>query len=207
MVEFLTNKFKSISETGEVYVNAREDGYFVIDGKRFAMIDEKYNISLLNNGSNSSNENQDYIVSSTEEWLFTQLSAKDCAIVAYLGEELSGVMTIPSVLIDRENGKAYNVTALGDDIFSSSYISGVNFNGVKNSLTSIGNRTFMRCTNLTIQVPKDLPSTVISIGDSAFNGCKKLTGVIDDVIAKNYLLGVNTFANCPGLTRISTISI
>lgn len=198
MVNYLLTQFNKKSQSGNVFVGARDDGFFVIDGDRYAVIDEKFNLSLIGDGVTESTEN--YLISSTEEWLFSKIDESNCAITAYLGEELSGVMVIPSIVIDKESGQAYNVTALGDDIFSSSYISGVDFSAVQNTLKSIGNRTFMRCTNLTIQVPGDLPSTVTKIGDSAFNGCKKLTGVIDDVIAKNYRLGTNTFANCPGLT-------
>ena len=66
-----------------------------------------------------------------------------------------------------------------------------------NSVTSIGEYAFSRCTNLTSIT---IPNSVTSIGSGAFSGC---TGLETLVIGKSVeTIGSGAFANCERLTDI-----
>ena len=68
---------------------------------------------------------------------------------------------------------------------------------IPDSVTSIGNYTFYRCTGLTSVT---IPDSVTSIGSSAFNGCTGLTSItIPDSVTR---IGGSAFSGCEGLTSI-----
>ena len=69
---------------------------------------------------------------------------------------------------------------------------------IPDSVTSIGNSAFSRCTGLTSIT---IPDSITSIGDSAFSRCDGLTSIIipDSVTS----IGNNAFSDCYGLTSIT----
>ena len=69
---------------------------------------------------------------------------------------------------------------------------------IPNSVTSIGNRAFYRCTGLTSIT---IPNSVTSIGNSAFYGCTGLTSItIPNSVTS---IGNSAFYGCTGLTSIT----
>ena len=69
---------------------------------------------------------------------------------------------------------------------------------IPNSVTSIGNYAFSRCSSLTSVI---IPEGVTSIGNSAFYGCSSLTSVIIPEGVTN--IGDYAFDGCRGLTSIN----
>ncbi len=69
---------------------------------------------------------------------------------------------------------------------------------IPNSVTSIGNRAFQECKNLTSIT---IPNSVTSINNGAFWDCTGLTSIILPNTV-NYI-GINVFRNCNGLTSIT----
>ena len=69
------------------------------------------------------------------------------------------------------------------------------------SVTSIGDRAFDDCTNLTNIT---IPDSVTSIGDDAFEGCTSLTSItIPNSVTE---IGWYAFENCTSLTAINVAS-
>ncbi len=69
---------------------------------------------------------------------------------------------------------------------------------IPNSVTSIGNSAFLKCSGLTSLT---IPNLVTSIGDYAFYGCTGLTSVtIPNSVTS---IGPNAFRNCSGLTSVT----
>lgn len=64
-------------------------------------------------------------------------------------------------------------------------------------LTSIGNAAFRNCAFADV----DLPSTVETIGESAFSGCSGITSIV--LPEKLTTLGKSAFSSCTGLTSVS----
>ena len=69
---------------------------------------------------------------------------------------------------------------------------------IPNSVTSIGNKAFKGCSELT---SISIPNSVTSIGNEAFNGCYGLTSISLPNSVKS--IGYAAFYNCYGLTSIS----
>lgn len=191
MLDYLTRKFKKISnEENNVYVNKFQDGYIVIDGNRMAKINENGSVNLF--------EKNVYMVSTTEDWAFIENSDGTATLIAY-NKELSGEISIPTEIKDKKTNKTYTVTALGNEIFNyASNLTSVNMDAAI-GLKTIGNKAFANCTNLKINVPEDLPTTLEKLEDNAFLNCTNLTGNIDNILATNISLGKGVFANCPKL--------
>ena len=192
MRNYLQARFQEKSNNN-VIVSRYAEGYLIVDGERVFMTDKDF--SEYTNA-----KSQRLLVASDEEWTFKEISEGTCAITAY-NKELKGTILIPAVLISKESEKAYIVEELGDDIFNyGTQIKKVDFSKVGNILKKIGARTFMNCTNLEINVPSDLPSSIESIGYKAFYNCKKLSGNIDEIQNTGIVLGQGVFMNCSNLT-------
>ena len=74
----------------------------------------------------------------------------------------------------------------------------VEYNSVTYSVTSIGERAFTGCTDLTSVT---IPNSVTSIGGDAFNGCTDLTSVtIPNSVTS---IGTGAFLECSGLTSVT----
>ena len=69
---------------------------------------------------------------------------------------------------------------------------------IPNSVTSIGNYAFYRCSSLTSVT---IPNSVTSIGNAAFGECSGLTSV--SIPSSVTSIGDNNFAGCTGLTSVS----
>ena len=89
----------------------------------------------------------------------------------------------------RENSNAIIETA------SNTLIVGCKNSTIPNGVTSIGDRVFEFCSDLT---SIEIPNSVTSIGNSAFNGCSGLTSItIPNSVTT---IGDYAFCNCSGLT-------
>ena len=89
-----------------------------------------------------------------------------------------------------------SVTSIGEYAFFK--CSGLTSVTIPNSVTSIGEHAFYRCTGLTSVT---IPNSVISIGNDAFLGCSGLTFVTIGSFAES--IGIGAFAICSGLTEIN----
>ena len=92
-------------------------------------------------------------------------------------------------------GNAFTVTAIADSVFRSSSITSVEF---PSTLQSIGGSAFYSCRGLTSIT---FPSGLTSIEDSAFYGCSSLTGITLPSSLKS--IGNSAFYYCSGLTSIT----
>jgi len=77
-------------------------------------------------------------------------------------------------------------------------IIGCKNSSIPSSVTSIGNSAFRDCSSLTTIL---IPSSVTSIGQSAFSGCSSLTEITIPSSVTN--IGQTTFYNCANLTTIT----
>ena len=69
-------------------------------------------------------------------------------------------------------GKEYKVTSIGDKAFS--YCKNLTSITIPSSVTCIGKSAFEHCSSLTSIT---IPSSVTSIGENAFSGCENLTSI------------------------------
>lgn len=93
---------------------------------------------------------------------------EQATITDYTG--IGGEIIIPDTITD-DNG-SYVVTAIGDQAFYGSNITGVT---IPNSITSIGASAFEWCSGLTEVI---IPDSVITLGESAFYGCQSLRSAV-----------------------------
>ena len=192
MRNYLQARFQERSNNN-VIVSRYAEGYLIVDGERVFIVGKDFD-KYMNAKS------QRLLVANDEEWTFKEISEGTCSITAY-NKELKGTISIPAVLISKENEKAYIVEELGNDVFNyGTQIKKADFSKVGNILKRIGDRTFMNCTSLVINVPEDLPSSLEYIGYKAFYNCKSLTGNIDAIQNSGVTLGQGVFMNCSGLT-------
>ena len=106
--------------------------------------------------------------------------------------------TVTSIKIPsnvESNGQTYTVTSIGDRAFlSCGNLTSVD---IPDSVTSIGNGAFSMCSGLT---SVDIPDGVTSIGNSAFSECYNLTSVdIPDSVTS---IGNSAFSECYSLTSV-----
>ena len=110
----------------------------------------------------------------------------------------SGCTGLTSIDVD-ENNTVYdsrnNCNAIIETA-TNKLISGCKNTVIPDSVTSIGDRAFRRCTGLTSIT---IPDSVKSIGDSAFSDCTGLTSInIPDGITR---IGDHAFSRCTSLTK------
>ena len=105
-----------------------------------------------------------------------------------------GDMIIPEKVIN--GGKTYTVTSVGNRAFNHCYeLTSIRFPA---SLTSIGNEAFEDCTQLTVV---DLSGTSIAcIGETAFSGCSKLASVVFPTSLET--IGNKVFYECGSLADV-----
>jgi len=89
-----------------------------------------------------------------------------------------------------------SVTSIGDNAFLR--CSGLTSVTISTSVTSIGFQVFKGCSGLTSVT---IPSSVTSIGENAFDGCTGLTSVT--IPSSVTSIGSYTFQNCSGLTSVT----
>lgn len=101
-------------------------------------------------------------------------------------------------VIDKNNRRV-EVTGLKNREYSGDVVipSCINVNGVKYTVTRIGDYAFDCCENLKSVT---IPSSVTSIGDLAFDGCVSLTSIKIPNSVKS--IGNNAFGACSNLTHI-----
>ena len=105
----------------------------------------------------------------------------------------SGNIVIPATI--EYNGVTNSVTSIGNVAFSS--CSGLTSIEIPNSVTSIGSGAFEFCSGLT---SIEIPNSVTSIGSSAFYGCSGLTSIVIPNSVTS--IGGGAFRDCTGLTSI-----
>ncbi len=106
-----------------------------------------------------------------------------------------GNITIPATIV--HNGQTYTVTSIGDYAFVSCYITSVT---IPDSVTSIGDDAFERCSGLTSVT---IPDSVTSIGSGAFSYCTDLTSVT--IPGSVTSIGYGAFSECSGLTSVDIL--
>ena len=118
------------------------------------------------------------------------------------GDELSNPLYNAKHLYSDENTEITDlvipnsVTSIGDYAFSR--CTGLTSVTIPNSVTSIGNYAFSGCSGLTSVT---ITNSVTSIGDHAFNGCSGLTSVtIPNSVTS---IGNCAFYGCSGLTSVT----
>ncbi len=87
------------------------------------------------------------------------------------------------------------ITHIGSNAFSHSRIYNAS---LPTGVTSIGNKAFANCGNLT---SLQLPYGLVSIGDDAFSGCKNLAKI--DLPASLRIIGKKAFKNCSTIQNLA----
>lgn len=109
-------------------------------------------------------------------------------------EKYKGSVTIPSKFI--WGGNQYTVTSIGNKAFEDcDELTSIT---IPNTLTKIGDYAFIGCKALTTI---DIPNGVTTIGSFAFHSCYALTTVTIPEGVKT--LGTNTFCDCKNLSSIN----
>ena len=123
------------------------------------------------------------------------------ATVTYQGEsdnayiEYSGSVSIPSTVVYE--GVTYEVTSIGSYAFSGGCTSLTSVT-IPSSVTSIGASAFSGCTGLT---SINIPSGVTSIEAGSFQGSSSLTSIAIPLSVTS--IGVGAFSGCTSLTSVT----
>ena len=113
---------------------------------------------------------------------------------SYYSNEYFGSITIPATV--TYDGVAYSVTSIGERAFY--WCENLTAITIPESVTSIGEYAFFNCSSLTAI---NIPEGVTSIGDDAFSGCSNLTTItIPEGVTS---IGGGAFYECSSLTAIN----
>ncbi|MBO5847734.1 MAG: leucine-rich repeat domain-containing protein, partial [Bacteroidales bacterium] len=123
----------------------------------------------------------------------TSIEPAECEVYCSTKPTTSIGITIPSSVIIE--GTEFSVTSIGNRAFE--YCDNLTSIDIPNSVTSIGDCAFISCSFLT---SIDIPSTIISIGHGAFSSCDNLTSI--DIPNSVTSIGNSTFHACSKLTSI-----
>ena len=116
------------------------------------------------------------------------------AIVSGHTDTLSEVITIPATV--TKDGVKYTVTSIGNSAFS--MCPGLTSVDIPDGVTSIGNRAFSRCSGLTSVT---IPGSVTSIGGRAFGDCSALTKItFEGTVPENW--GDSPFYGCSAVQTV-----
>ena len=126
--------------------------------------------------------------------IYYNLIRGEIAEVTSNPDQYSGNVVIPESVVYE--GKKYSVTSVGQKAFyDCSDLTSVT---IPNSVTSIGNYAFYECSGLTSVT---IPNNVTSIGDGVFRGCNGLSLVtIPNSVTS---IGKEAFYYCSGLTSVN----
>ena len=107
----------------------------------------------------------------------------------------TGVLSIPTTVIDPTSSIQYTVTVISDLAFVSCSITEVT---MPNTINSIGANAFVTCTALTKVI---ISNSVTSIGSNAFRGCS----VLNELVIGNSVATIVDFAfqDCIALTEVT----
>ena len=147
-----------------------------------------------------------------------------------INENLTGSVVIPATVTNRDGGKTYNVTGIGNDAFR--VCNNLTSITIPKGVTSIGNWAFpakldsitvdsdnpvydsrKNCNAIIETATKTLiagckntiiPSDVTGIGNNAFRACDELTSVT--IPSGVTYIGFRAFLNCGGLTEIYVLA-
>ena len=176
---YISQKFKN--DKLEASIETYEEGYIILYG-----IHTK-KVLILNEDFKEINSTV-AIVGKTDEWEY-KINDDNSATLTVYKKNISGNLNIPNI-IDN-----HLVSALGDDLFN--YATKMTSMTLPEGLITIGARTFQGCNNLQWEV--QFPSTIKEVGDSAFNGCSKITGNLDEIMKYNVKYGKGVFMRCSSL--------
>ena len=114
-----------------------------------------------------------------------------------VGPNLDARGAITIPAIIVHNGQTYTVTSIGNSAFANRYITSVD---IPDSVTSIGDFAFEHCSGLTSVT---IPDSVTSIGNYAFSYCTGLTSVT--IPGSVTSIGKGAFSMCRSLTSVDIL--
>lgn len=107
---------------------------------------------------------------------------------------ISGALVIPSVAVDKSQGKEYTVVKIAADAFDC--CSGITSAVIPNSVTTMGSGVFSSCYEMTSVV---VGNSVTAIDDYTFYECEAL----ESVTLGNSLISIAGFEGCTSLKQIT----
>ena len=120
--------------------------------------------------------------------------------VAYINDAFNGCYNISSIFINEEN-PYYDSRGNCNAIIQTNnnrLILGCKNTTIPNTVSSIGNKSFFKCSELT---SINIPTSVVSLGDSAFMDCSRLSSII--IPNSVTTIGKSAFRNCSELSSVS----
>ncbi len=118
---------------------------------------------------------------------------KTCQVGNYSSEPIAIDKNTTGTITIPSSVNGYIVSAIGNYAFD--FCDGITSIDIPNSITSIGEAAFQGCTFTTINIP----NSVTNIGDYAFNGSELVSVTLSDQIE---IIGESAFGGCP-LTHVT----